>query len=216
MAQTTDANLIIEADVIKNETVAGANTAARNGAMLNNIIDSKINNDKIDTDPDLDTPDKNIPEKDAVKAYIEAQVSIMTNVSIGAAADLNDTGTYPDPWSKIYLLSGSSYTVNLPTMIGNGGKSIAFKALPGLTGTVTLDGLDGQTLDSELTRLLGAGGIIVIESDDTNGIVVSEVGSFVAWTPTVTGFTVGSEPTINAKDCRVGNWVFELGIAANE
>jgi len=47
MAQKTDAQLTTEKEVIKNETVAGANTCFRNGVMLEDIIDSKINNDRI-------------------------------------------------------------------------------------------------------------------------------------------------------------------------
>lgn len=200
MAQKTDADLIIEADVIKNETVAGANTASRNGTMLNNVIDSKINNDKIDTAATLDTADKTIPEKDAVKAYIETQVSTNTTVSIGGAISLDATA-----YGKLHLLSGTSYTVDLPTAVGNSGKSIAFKGLVGLTGTVTIDGLTTETIDGETTRLMGSRGILVLQSDGTNWIVVHEVESWVSYTPTVTGFS--ADPTMDQKDSRSGNRV---------
>lgn len=44
MAQKTDVELTAEANVIGNETVAGANTKTRVATMLKNIIDSKGNN----------------------------------------------------------------------------------------------------------------------------------------------------------------------------
>lgn len=50
MAQKTDAQLTTEANVIKNETTAGANTATRVGEMLNDIIDSKLNNEDAEAD----------------------------------------------------------------------------------------------------------------------------------------------------------------------
>ena len=45
-SQLTDAQLIAQADTIKNETRAGANTATRVGRMFENIIYNKINNSK--------------------------------------------------------------------------------------------------------------------------------------------------------------------------
>ena len=47
MAQKTDAELLVQAGVIKNETTDGANTATRVGAMLDNIIESKLNNESV-------------------------------------------------------------------------------------------------------------------------------------------------------------------------
>ena len=49
MSQKTDAELLVQAGVIKNETEDGANTAARIGAMYDNIIDSKLNNEGVGT-----------------------------------------------------------------------------------------------------------------------------------------------------------------------
>ena len=43
MAQKTDAELLIESGIIKNETTKNANTATRVGQMLDDIIDSKFN-----------------------------------------------------------------------------------------------------------------------------------------------------------------------------
>jgi len=47
MSQKTDAELLTQAGIIKNETMDGANTATRIGAMYDNIIDSKINNESV-------------------------------------------------------------------------------------------------------------------------------------------------------------------------
>lgn len=47
MAQQTDAELLDEAAVIKDETTAGANTHTRVGEMLENIIESKLNNESV-------------------------------------------------------------------------------------------------------------------------------------------------------------------------
>lgn len=49
MAQQTDAELLDEAAIIKDETAEGANTADRVGTMLENIIDSKLNNEGVGT-----------------------------------------------------------------------------------------------------------------------------------------------------------------------
>jgi hypothetical protein len=75
MAQKTDAELLIEANVIGNETTTGGNTADRVRDHLTNITESKINNDKIDTAATLDTASKTVPGRDAVKTYIAALVT---------------------------------------------------------------------------------------------------------------------------------------------
>lgn len=279
MAQTTDTDLTTEADVIANETVAGANTKTRVATMVKNVIDSKINNDKIDTANTLDTASrtvagrdavkayadaissnlsshtsntnnphtvtktqvglsnvdntsdvskpvstatqsaldlklaadvldtaatldtalKTVPGRDAVKSYIETQVTTTTTVSVSGATSLDATA-----YGKLHVLSGTSYTVDLPTAVGNAGKTIAFKGLVGLTGTVTIDGLTTETIDGETTRAIGSRGVMVLQSDGTNWIVVHEVGSWIAWTPTFTGFS--ADPTnVEAKYFRTGN-----------
>lgn len=47
MAQKTDAQLLAQAQVIKNETIDEANTTTRVGAMLEDFADSKANNSLI-------------------------------------------------------------------------------------------------------------------------------------------------------------------------
>lgn len=199
MAQTTDTDLTTEADVIANETVAGSNTKTRVATMVKNVIDSKINNDKIDTANTLDTASKTVAGRDAVKSYIETQVTTTTTVSVSGATSLDATA-----YGKLHVLSGTSYTVDLPTAVGNAGKTIAFKGLVGLTGTVTIDGLTTETIDGETTRAIGSRGVMVFQSDGTNWIVVHEIGSWIAWTPTFTGFS--ADPTnVDAKYFRTGN-----------
>jgi hypothetical protein len=69
----TDSQLIVEAEVIKNETAVGANTADRVGQMLEDIIDNKINNDKIDTDGTLAADsDSKVASQKATKTYADA------------------------------------------------------------------------------------------------------------------------------------------------
>lgn len=67
----TDGQLNTQANVIKNETVVGANTPTRVGLMLNDIIDNKINTDKISTDVALGTSDNLLPTQNAVKTYAD-------------------------------------------------------------------------------------------------------------------------------------------------
>lgn len=75
MSQTTDALLATAANVIGNETVAGANTADRVRDLLIDFIESKINNDKIEIDPALVTALKTVAGRDAVKGYIDNAIS---------------------------------------------------------------------------------------------------------------------------------------------
>jgi hypothetical protein len=74
----TDAALIVEADVIGDETTVGANTADRVRDMLTNVIQSKINNDKIETDTDLNTSGATVMGRDAGKDYIDTKVTDLT------------------------------------------------------------------------------------------------------------------------------------------
>jgi hypothetical protein len=67
----TDGQLNTQANVIKNETIVGANTPTRVGLMLNDIIDNKINTDKISTDVALGTSDALLPTQNAVKTYAD-------------------------------------------------------------------------------------------------------------------------------------------------
>ena len=97
--QKTDSQLITEANIIRNETVIGANTALRVGTMFDDMVDSKINNDKIDTNTALGTSDLVVPSQKAVKSYVDG-------VTTGL---LNDRGNY-DASTNLYPAVGGSGT----------------------------------------------------------------------------------------------------------
>lgn len=86
----TDAQLITEAGVIRNETASGANTANRVGGMLEDIINNKINDDKISIDgtfaANLDTL---VPSQKATKTYVANQVATI-NANVGASLLLKE------------------------------------------------------------------------------------------------------------------------------
>lgn len=118
MAQQNDSQLIVTADVIKNETIANANTATRVGSMLNDIIDSKINNDKIDVDGTLTAnSDAVVASQKATKTYVDSAKS--TDVTLGGATPSDSLfpsqkaiKTYIDGKYKVYralinMLDGS-------------------------------------------------------------------------------------------------------------
>lgn len=68
----TDVQLTAQADIIKNETAAGANTATRVGTMLDDIIANKINNDKIVTTLGGGS-DENVPSEKVVSDALAAK-----------------------------------------------------------------------------------------------------------------------------------------------
>lgn len=109
----------------------------------------------------------------------------LSTVSVTAAASLDATAL-----NKIHLCSGTSadYTVDLPTAVGNLGL-IIFKGINALTKVVTIAGISAQTIDGEANRKISSCGMIAIMSDGSNWIVVGEVGSWITYTPTLTGFS---------------------------
>lgn len=106
MAQKTDAQLIAEANIIRNETAIGANTALRIGIMLDNVIDSKTNNDIVSNAP-LGTSTSIVPTQNAVKTYADGLVTGL----------LDDRGNFDAS------TGGSPY----PTLNGSGVGSIIQK-----------------------------------------------------------------------------------------
>jgi len=105
----TDGQLNTQANVIKNETVVGANTPTRVGLMLNDIIDNKINTDKISTNQALGSSDDLLPTQNAVKVYADGLIN--TSTSLGTsntkAPSQNATKVYVDTLAatlpKVYL-----------------------------------------------------------------------------------------------------------------
>jgi len=101
MAQRTDADLLIEANVIRDETAVGANTALRVGVMLDNLIDSKVNNDNVSNNTGLggSTPSPTVvPSQNAVKTYVDTLV----------VGYLNDRGNYDPTITSLYPTTGGS------------------------------------------------------------------------------------------------------------
>lgn len=101
MAQRTDADLLIEANVIRDETAVGANTALRVGLMLDNLIDSKVNNDNVSNSTGLggSTPSPTVvPSQNAVKTYVDTLV----------VGYLNDRGNYDPTITSLYPTTGGS------------------------------------------------------------------------------------------------------------
>lgn len=111
-------------------------------------------------------------------------------VSITTAAALTSTAL-----GKIHICTGTSadYTVDLPTAVGNEGV-IIFKGAAALTKVVTIAGTGGQTIDGESERKISSGGMISVMSDGANWVVVNEVGSWIPYTPVLTGWSV--DPTV--------------------
>lgn len=115
----------------------------------------------------------------------------LSTVSVTGAISLDATAL-----NKIHLCSGTSadYTVDLPTAVGNLGL-IIFKGINALTKVVTIQGISAQTIDGGTFRKISSCGMIALFSDNSNWIVVGEVGSWIPYTPTLTGFS--ANPTLD-------------------
>lgn len=94
-------------------------------------------------------------------------------------------------FGKVHFCTGTSadYNVTLPAVSGNSGKMLMFKGSPALTKVVTLLQNSADTIDGATSRPFAAYGELWLLCDGTNWIVVNEVGSWIPWTPTYTGFT---------------------------
>ena len=98
MAQKTDNQLTTEANIIRDETIIGANTALRVGTMFDDIIENKINNDKISDDVSLGNDPTLVPSQNAVKTYVDAF----------ATGLLTDNGNYDPTITSQYPTSGNT------------------------------------------------------------------------------------------------------------
>lgn len=118
-----------------------------------------------------------------------------TIVSIAGAISLSATA-----FGKIHICTGTSanYQIDLPTAVGNTGKSLILKGSGLLTKDITVQGVSGQLIDGEALRRFSTNGSFTLMSDGTNWMMVNEVGSWVAYTPTFGGFSV--DPTIGRAD----------------
>lgn len=128
--------------------------------------------------------------------------------AIDAAAPTSITGAISldaTAFGKIHLCSGTSadYAVDLPTAVGNSGRSLILKGIGALTKVVTIQGVSGQLIDGESTRKFSSEGSFTLISDGTGWHILNEVGSWIPYTPVVTGFS--ADPTYIRTDYwRVG------------
>jgi hypothetical protein len=127
-----------------------------------------------------------LPDKDGTVA-----LENIDTVAITAATVLDDTA-----FGKLHLCTGTSadYNLTLPTLgATNYGKTIAIKA--GTTVTLTkIVSLIG-TIDGETdTRKIGSNGYFLLESTSSGYVVLNEIGSWIPWATTQTGYS--ANPTI--------------------
>lgn len=80
------------------------------------------------------------------------------------------TGAVTATISRMHACSGTTadYTVTLPPVSGNDGKSIGFRMVPGLTKLVTIDGNASETIDGALSRVMWAGETAILYCDGSN------------------------------------------------
>lgn len=128
--------------------------------------------------------------------------------AIDAAAPESITGAESldaTAFGKIHLCSGTTvdYTIDLPTAAGNSGKSLILKGIGALTKVVTIQGVSGQLIDGESTRKFSSEGSFTLISDGTGWHILNEVGSWIPYTPVLTGYS--ADPTFLRTDYwRVG------------
>lgn len=98
-------------------------------------------------------------------------------------------------WNTYYTCSGTSYTITLPTAVGNSGAIIGFYCTA--SGTLTLDGNSSETVGGRTTLALIAGDFIEVISDGTNVQIVNFThGDWASYTPTINAVT--TNPTKGA------------------
>lgn len=143
---------------------------------------------------------------------INGNFNTVSMVTISAAESLDAAA-----FGRFHHVAGTSadYTIDLPTAVGNGGKTVIFKGIAALTKNITLAPVSGQLIDGEPNRKLNAGGSFTLMADGANWVIINEVGSWVDHTPVFSGFSVN--PTIlSSKYFRVGKMcTYELKFGAS-
>ena len=145
MSIKTDTQLNTSANIIKTETVTGANTASRIGVMLNDIIDSKINVGQLSTTTSLGTSDTLVPSQKAVKTYVDNHgvITVKTSLTSSDILALNTTpitlveaqgsGTIIQPLSIVLSVDYGTAAYATNTTL-----QIKYQALPGNMTTSTI------------------------------------------------------------------------------
>jgi hypothetical protein len=157
MSQKTDAQLIIDANVIRDETTPGANTKERVRNHTVDIVDSKINNDLIDTADALDTVGKTIPGRDAVKQYIADVLGGVGNLSaedIDTLAEINAILTDAD------LVSQADITATMANVtLANGVTAVNWAA--GDIQVITIS--EDKIINSITSPVLGETIVLILD-----------------------------------------------------
>lgn len=207
------------ANEVKNEVNGNITATATAQSTANTAVSDAatalaVANTKQASDADLTAIAAIVPANDDL---IQRKAGVWTNRTLAQiATDLGlDAGTIvsitgaisltSSAFGKIHICTGTSsnYTIDLPTAVGNTGKSIILKGSGLLTKDITVQGVSGQLIDDEALRKFSTEGSFTLMSDGTNWMMVNEVGSWVAYTPTFAGFSV--DPTIGRADYfRVG------------
>ena len=84
-------------------------------------------------------------------------------------SEISVTGAVTATIGRMHVCSGTSadYTVTLPAVSGNAGKSIGFRMSGALTKMVTLDGNSAEEIDGEIIRIMWANESAILFCDGT-------------------------------------------------
>jgi hypothetical protein len=198
----TDSQLVIDANIIRNETATGANTATRVGTMLDNIIVNKINNDKIDTNNTLAAnSDLLVASQKATKTYVTNQVSTINGtITAGLALKENAINKSNGPL-------GSSSTL-FPT---ESSVSTALTAKENITNKVTTEA-NFITDGASVTKYPA----IKAVKDYVDGVATGLLRDNGNYDPTVTGDYPTSANTLSGGAVQVGDlWYIDTAGTMN-
>lgn len=78
--------------------------------------------------------------------------------------------TYTATTSDNVIFCTGTFTITLPTAVGNGGKVFNIKNIS--TGVITVDGYSTQTIDGELTQAVLANDNLTIISNNSNWYIL--------------------------------------------
>jgi hypothetical protein len=97
------------------------------------------------------------------------------DTSLSFNNEISITGVNTGTIAKMHVCSGTSadYTVTLPDVSLHAGKLIGFRMAPALTKLVTLQGVSGQLIDGQNTRVMWANESTILLSD---GVTWTKIG----------------------------------------
>lgn len=94
-----------------------------------------------------------------------AQIAGLQNDIFGA--EISITGAATATIGRMHVCSGTTadYTVTLPPVAGNAGKSLSLRMAAGLTKLVTIDGNGAETIDGAATRIMWTNEVATLYCD---------------------------------------------------